>query len=54
MPVRVFCMMPAKIHLLASLVTTRERLKDLSLVPGFFLLSNMSFWHYDGKPGERG
>lgn len=40
MPVRVFCRMPAKIHLLAGLASTQERQRDLSLVPGYFSLVN--------------
>ena len=39
-PVRVFCMMSAKIHLLAGLASTQERQRDLSLVPGYFSLVN--------------
>ena len=40
MPVCVFSMMPAKIHLLAGLALTQERQKDLFLVPGYFSLVN--------------
>lgn len=39
-PVRVFCMMPAKIHRLVGLATTQERQRGLSLVPGYFSLVN--------------